>query len=307
VDNSRSGLGGRAPGLSAPPAPGAPRGSPLEAPHSRTRGLAIHRERRLKVATALLALSLALGAFQFYEFVAVSFAPPSVAVELQGRVLDDTAAPVADALVEISALSSSNRTDADGNFTIPNVPVGRTVIVVSKDGYKTSTFTIYVAPVSLESRQARTPGALQIPPGQGTFAQDLSATRDLFVNSCLITLVIGLLLTVMGLVALVGRRRYRHAVLGGVGAFIWAFLFIGPLLGFAAIILIYGAREEFEDSRPLFGAADVVPLRDDREDNAAPAAGSAGKATEPGAHEEHAPADALGGQADETPLGGKRP
>lgn len=305
MDNSRSGPRGRTPGLSSPQAPGAPRGSPLEAPHARTRSLAIHRERRLKVATALLVLSLALGALQFYEFVAVSFAPPSEAVELQGRVLDDTAAPVADAVVEIPALSRSTRTDADGNFTLSNVTVGRTVIIVSKDGYKTSTFTIYVAPVSLDSRQARTPGALQIPPGQGTFSQDLSATRDLFVNSCLVTLVIGLLLTLMGLVALVGRRRYRHAVLGGVGAFIWAFLFIGPLLGFAAIILIYGAREEFEDSRPLFGAAAVVPLRDYGGESPPPVARPADESHDHGEEGGLAHGDAAAGPTEEFPGGGK--
>jgi hypothetical protein len=216
------------------------------------------------VATGLLAVALALGTLQFYEFAALSFVPSTDHLELRGRVLDDTSAPVVDALVEIQGSSNSGRTDGEGNFTLTDVPVGKTTLVVTKEGYKTSTFTTYVAPTALGSHIATSPGSLQIPPGQGTYQQDLSTARDAFVNSCLVALIIGLVLTLMGLVSLLGRRRYRHALLGGIGAMVWALLFLGPLLGFAAIFLIYGAREEFQDSRPLFGASEVVPLQADR-------------------------------------------
>ena len=71
---------------------------------------------------------------------------------------------------------------------------------------------------------------------------------------------IGNVLTAMGLVAVTGRRRYRHAVAGCIGAILSFGFFLGTLLGAAAMLLIMGARDEFQDRRSMFAPAAQTPF-----------------------------------------------
>ena len=91
------------------------------------------------------------------------------------------------------------------------------------------------------------------------------------------------MLTAVGLLAIINRSRYGHAILGGLGACLSIGFFIAPLLGLVAILLVVGAREEFRDRKPIFTVEPSLPLReaelaqdeDDQEDEGDGAGGAA--------------------------------
>lgn len=262
MDDSRGSSGVRGPGLTAGlPQVGARTGT-LEFPRDKRPLLSEHRNRRLQLAALLLVASLALGGATLFFFVREGAAiGPG---DYYGRVVDDqTTEAVADALVEAPALGLTAQTDAGGNFSFLNIPSGKTELVVSKAGYKNTTFAVFVIARGAGGASPSSPEVLRLPPGVGTATVDQVQERDVVRTACLIIIPVGLALTALGLLAVVNRSRYGHAILGGIGACLSIGFFVAPLLGLVVILLVVGAREEFRDRKPVFTVEPSVSLRGD--------------------------------------------
>ena len=262
---------GRGSGLSVRPPSSAGVDHGRELRRGAAAALAEHRDRRLKLASLLLAISMGLGGLQVVNFVAVGFPSGSETGAIGGLVIDSsTEGAVSGANVSIRGTSILQVTDSDGRFVIAAAPAGRADLVIEKEGYRTTTFQIFVNPSPPTSTPPRY-DTLLVTPGQGAETQDLASAHDWFIGICLAMFFIGLVLTAMGLVAVTGRRRYRHAVAGCIGAILSFGFFLGTLLGAASMLLIMGARDEFQDRRSMFAPESQTPFsaltrREDDED-----------------------------------------
>jgi len=213
------------------------------------------------LAAVLLLAALVLGGATLFTFVREGAAiGPG---DYYGRVVDDqTTEPVADAVVEAQALGLNTTTDAGGNFSFLNIPSGKVELVITKTGYKSTTFIVYVIARGAGGVSPSSPEVLRLPPGAGDATVDNVQQRDVVRTACLIIIPIGLVLTIVGLVAVINRSRYGHAILGGLGACLSIGFFIAPILGLLAILLVVGAREEFRDRKPIFTVEPSLPLRE---------------------------------------------
>lgn len=266
MDEGSKGPAAREGGLRVAQRGALPRDAGLGFPRGRRAALAEHRERRVRLASMLLAVSLLLGIGQLGSFFSVSLPSASAPGAYAGQLTDArTDAPVVNATVRVVAANVTVATDASGNFTIRGIPSGRTDIVVSATNYVTTTFTVFANPLSSSSDPNVTRERLRINDGSGSAALDTTQARDAFVGVCLVILVAGLALTAVGFLATLSRRRYSYAILGGVGAVLAVGFYVGALLGLIAVMLLRGAREQFADPRSLFAPGDV-PLYTDEED-----------------------------------------
>jgi len=92
-------------------------------------------------------------------FLSVSIFSCSQLAQISGKVIDkSTSRPIGEAVVHINHCPVRILTDDSGNFSLPNVPVGRIEFTVASDGYDPYTLLVdvkpkvYVINVSLESR-----------------------------------------------------------------------------------------------------------------------------------------------------------
>ncbi len=225
------------------------------------------RAKRPSLAPALLAVSLILGAAQLATFIGLEFAPTGAPGALAGQVVDEGDAPLVNATVTVAGSNITQATDAGGNFTLRGLPSGKTVISIAKENYTNTTFTVYVNAAPSGGVDPRFRDVFTVTRGSGSAAVDYIGTRDAVVQTCLVVFVAGNVLTAAGLTAAVTRRRYRMALLGGVGAVLSIGFYLGALFGLVAILLLRGARADFKDQRSLFTPSDVPSLLDAEKDN----------------------------------------
>lgn len=226
--------------------------------------------RRLSIVRVLLITSLALGIVHLATFLTVAYFPVGVPGSIDGLVIGNDQSPIADANISVidPPWNVTAVTDAGGNFTIAGVPSGKATLRVEHANYTTLTVVVYVVP---PARAAGVPPAfrdqIQLHRGEGNETDDYTKGRDASVTTCLIILVIGDVLTVMGIISVLTRRRYMMAVLGGIGGVLGMGLYIGALLGILAAILVQGARSEFKDQRGLILPSDAPRLSSEDEDD----------------------------------------
>ncbi len=216
--------------------------------------------RSMTLVPAMMATALMLGLAYLATFLSVAFFPVGVAGAFAGTVLDPDDAVIANATIVVESVGGNitTTTDEGGNFTFTNITSGKTTFVVSKANYTTVRFILYVLPA-----QGATPpfrDHLKIPPGNDTVTADFVSARDQLVGTCLVVLVVGNVLTGVGLVATLTKRRYKMVVLGGIGSVLSIGFYMGPLLGIVATILSRAARDQFKDQRGLFTPSDVPSL-----------------------------------------------
>ncbi len=250
---------GRPEGLRSRTPARAVRDEALEFPRGRQQSAAIHRDRRLRVVTVLLALTLALGLFWTYEFYGVAASPGEPIGDFGGLVIDPVDRPVAGALVTVEGLDTNATTDANGSFRLHDVPSGRLTLTVKKSGYVTTSFTVYAAPVP-EGTVLAQAELLRVEAGSGVRSQDLATARDWWFTACMSTFLIGTVMNAVGLVAVIGRRRYKHAMLGPIGAMVSVGALFGLVLGMVSMFLLMGTRDEFEDRRSIFATEHDMPF-----------------------------------------------
>lgn len=176
------------------------------------------------------------------------------------------------ATVVVANSNLTTSSDDLGNFTLTGLPAGTTRFTVTKENYTTTTFIVFIAP-SPSGRLPLVADGLPLKPCAVTVnvtcppaTVDNTGARGPFVATCLSVIGIGIALSGLGLMATLSRRRYQHALLGGVGGFLAIGFFLGALLGLVAIFLLRGARQEFKDQRALFGASEVPPLLEEEDD-----------------------------------------
>ena len=247
----------------------------------------------------LLGASLALGVYWTFEFYRASSEPGVPVGDFGGLVVDANDSPVPGATVTVEGLGASATTDANGSFLLHGVPSGRLTLVVERQGFVTTRFTVFAAP-----SEPGTPLVhaefLRIEAGSGTRSEDLATTRDWWLTVCMSTFLIGNVLNGVGLVATIGRRRYRHAMLGPVGAIISFGALFGMVFAIIAMFLLMGARDEFEDRGSLFATEHDMPFprgESSADESAGESADGAAGETADGAAGEKAD-EAAGGAAD---------
>jgi hypothetical protein len=230
-------------------------------------GASLQAERRLKLAAGLLAVCILLGIGQIAEFYILNFPAPGTPGAYSGQLRDSAnQSLIEDASVFMVDGNFTVVSDVDGNFTLTNVSAGVTHLTVSKANYTTTTFIVFVTP-SPSGKPPLVADGLRIDPGHGTATVDFTGARGTFVAVCLTIVGIGVALNGLGLTAALSRRRYQHALLGGVGAFLSIGFFLGALLGLISIFLLRGARPAFGDQRALFTPSDVPSLLEEEEDD----------------------------------------
>jgi hypothetical protein len=230
-------------------------------------GASLQAERRLKLAAGLLAVCLLLGIGQIAEFYVLNFPAAGTPGAYSGQ-LRDTAnqSLIENASVFVVAGNFTVVSREDGNFTLTNVSAGVTHLVVTKANYTTTTFIVFVTP-SPNGQPPLVADGLRLDPGHGNATVDFTGARGTFVAVCLTIVGIGVALNGLGLTAALSRRRYQHALLGGVGAFLAIGFFLGALLGLISIFLLRGARHAFGDQRALFTPSDVPSLLEEEDDD----------------------------------------
>ena len=254
-------------GLTASPRSGAAGPQGQRQARLRPGELALHRERRVRVGSYLLGFSLLLGLAWMGLYLAAAFPATGVPSTLVGTVLDYTSdAPVVNATVSIENTTLSTTSDEAGNFTLYGVPSGPVRVRIDAAGYRNTTFALFILPPSSGDPGIYNGFRLMVQRGDGPLFEDAVGPRTASVGACLAIFAVGIVLNAVGYLATRTRRRYGHAVLGAVGAFLSVGFYIGPLLGLVAYILLRGAREAFKDRRSLFGAATGPPLYDEEDE-----------------------------------------
>lgn len=227
----------------------------------------------MTLVPAMMATSLLLGLAYLATFLSVALVPSGVPGAFSGMVVDLYDAPIANATITFESAGSnvSTFTDEGGNFTVTNITSGKTTITVSKANFTTVRFLVYVLPAPAAPAPPPFRDKMPIPAGNDTITADYVSARDQLVATCLVVLVIGNVLTTVGVVATITKRRYKMVVLGGIGSVLSIGFYMGPLLGIVATILARSARDQFKDQRGLFTPSDVPPLRgskgEDEEDD----------------------------------------
>ncbi len=257
-------------GLTASPRPGGagPRGqrpAPL-----RPQELSEHRERRVRLGSYLLGFCLLLGLAWLGLYIAAAFPPNGVPSTVFGNVLDYTSdAPVVNATVTLENTTLSTTTDSTGNFTLPSVPSGAVHVRIDAEGYRNTTFALFILPQTGSAPSLYNGFHLLVQRGDGPNFEDAVGARTASVEACLAIFGVGVALNALGFMASRTRRRYGHAVLGSVGAFLSVGFYLGPLLGLVAYILLRGARESFADRRSLFspGTGPALYAEDDEDED----------------------------------------
>lgn len=230
--------------------------------------IAQNRERRARLGSYLLGFSLLLGLAWLGLYIGAAFPESGVPSTFYGVALDDTTnAPIGNATVTIENTNLSATTDATGNFTIPRVASGPIRVNISKVGYHNTTFALYILPQSGPSPSPYNGFRLLLKVGDGPVFEDALAPRTASIQACLAIFAAGVALNGLGYMASRTRRRYGHAVLGSVGAFLSVGFYIGPLLGLVAYILLRGARDAFSDRRSLFSPGTGPRLYEDEDDH----------------------------------------
>lgn len=167
------------------------------------------------------------------------------------------------ATVAIEDSTLSTTTDAAGNFTLPGVPSGAVRVRIDAAGYRNTTFGLFLLPRSSGNASPYEGFRLMIQRGDGPVIVDEVGPRTALLGTCLAIFAVGIVLNAVGFLSTRTRRRYGHAVLGSVGAFLSVGFYIGPLLGLVAYILLRGAREAFSDRRALLSPGTGPPLYDE--------------------------------------------
>ncbi len=229
--------------------------------------LAESRERRVRLGGYLLGFSLLLGLAWIGLYLAAAFPPTDVPSTFYGTVLDYSSdAPIANATVAIENTALANTTDAAGNFTLQGVLSGPVRVVIKAAGYRNTTFALFILPPNSGSPSIYNGYRLLVQRGEGEAFEDAVGPRTASIEACLAIFAIGIVLNAVGFMASRTRRRYGHAVLGAVGAFLSVGFYLGPLLGLVAYILLRGGREVFADRRSLFSPGTGPPLYDEEDE-----------------------------------------
>ena len=95
--------------------------------------------RRFTAAVATFALTLGLAACTDPTFIGVQDYG-----EIRGNVVDQKGAPLGGAIVSVGSLATI-RSNSDGSFALPHVPVGEQVVNARLDPYGPGTVTVIVA------------------------------------------------------------------------------------------------------------------------------------------------------------------
>ena len=226
------------------------------------------QRRKMTLVPALMGTALVLGLAYFAAFLSIAFFPVGVPGALEGQTVEPGGEVIAGALITAQSQNGTVNTtsDAMGNFTLTGIPSGKASISISKQNFTTVTFVIYVTPAPADGSLPAIRSQFELSRGTGSETRDFTGTRDAFVGTCFTVLLIGNVLTAVGTISTITRRRYRMAVLGGIGAVLAIGFYMGALLGIVAAILVRGARDEFKDQRGLFAPSGAPSLAGDEED-----------------------------------------
>jgi hypothetical protein len=267
--------------------------------------------RSMTLVPAMMGTALLLGMAYLATFVSVAFFPTGVPGAFSGQVVNVDAAPIPNATIVVEGATSNvtTYTDEGGNFTLTNISSGKTVMVVSKANYTSVRFILYVLPAPAAGAPPPFRDQLPLPAGNGTVTADFVSARDQLVSTCLVVLVIGNLLTGVGVVATITKRRYKMVVLGGIGSVLSIGFYMGPLMGIVATILARSARDQFKDQRGLFTPSEVPPLRGaqgggDGEDEAEDSDEGEAEDSDEGEAEDSGEGEDEGGEGGEAPEDG---
>ena len=252
------------PSAPPPPPPPYPYYMPPIAPPPRTARPAIAGV--LLIITAILGLLTSCVLFNSVSVFEdsdedVQFFGMSNRADVTGTVIyEDTGMPAENVRVTIISENLSTTTDPYGHFAIRNVRTGRQEIMVEKVGYNTIILKTFIMP-STGGADDESGGAdedenddldnyfeFELTTGEGVInekGEGALTWLQNFMYGCGTVIIILSLLAIVGGVFAIKRKHFWFAALSGVFGLFTIGFFIGSILAFIALIVLFICRREF--------------------------------------------------------------
>jgi len=175
-------------------------------------------------------------------------------VDVSGTVYNQNSTPIQNVKLTINLEDSiiSDTTDADGKFTLRDVPTGRHIIIISADNYTTINHKMYVEQKEYRNYEDYD---LSFEMQEGTGAVDTGDYDSEFVQMigmvlmiCASLMIVFSILIIVAAVFVIKRKMYMFGIAGCVIGIIFGFnaFFIGTILCIIALVLIIKSKGEFQ-------------------------------------------------------------
>lgn len=172
--------------------------------------------------------------------------------DVSGRITYMNGTGVDDVTVSIVGENLKVVTDDDGYYSIYDVPIGETEIMVEKDGYNTYIRKVIVSPESSdldkddmdwnsenEYNFVITSGSAVVERGEYPDWNVISG----FMYACSTLIIIFSIIVLVGGIYAIKRQKYRMAVIGAV---LGIFTVVGMLFSLIALFVLVVSRDEFD-------------------------------------------------------------
>jgi hypothetical protein len=220
----------------------------------------VPRTNNLKIAGILLIVTALLCLIPAFELLTIeqdivmdSYLEEADPPTIFGRVTTENLTAIENAEVRILGTGLNTTTDFDGLFEITEVPPGKHIIIVSKDGFNSIEHKIYLDGLIMGVMgKEEVELDFELTPGSGVetsgnYESEAFKTLESGLRGCGVAYIIAFVIILVGAVFSIKRKKFAIVILAcifgilfGLGAF-----YIGTILSIAAIVLVYKARKEF--------------------------------------------------------------